>query len=543
MERYDILELIRIALRRFFWVYIPFTVIAAIGLVALSFVPARYHSKALLIVENQQISTDLVPSAIRAYAEDRLRTIKAEVEARDNIIRLSEKFNLIDQTSDVPFSRRVSQVRSDISINIKTINGRRRRMDEPTTITFEVGFVHENPRTAFRVANQLVTDFLEENVEARIQVAEGTAGFFRDEERDLRRALNEVQQQIADVREANPEATPEAADLQRALVQRLETDITRFEDRISSTEQELSLLQMQQPLIVDANEQTDTEQLELREKRRILSNRKLQYTDDHPDVIALSEEVLVLEMRLDPPRFRTRVNSLIRDLDARLADSSLGPDEKADLGARRQRLVNQMSEAEGIGKSQNMALLRFQSNIDAFEQRIAGYRERIEEKQLQLEQAEAQLSLAPGVAARLATLEVEEGRIQQQLTRTQQKRTDAERFETLESQQKAERITMLEAPVLPDVPTSPNIPQLAIMVVGAAGGAAAVLGLGPVFLFPRLESKRQLASSLGSVPVIEIPEIVDQEEQKFRRIVFVTAVVVSVILTLALGGLAVKVLL
>ena len=542
MERYDILELIRIALRRFFWVYIPFTVIAAIGLVALSFVPARYHSKALLIVENQQISTDLVPSAIRAYAEDRLQTIKAEVRARDNIIRLSEKFNLIDQSSDTPFSRRVEKVRNDISINIRTISGRR-RIDEPTTITFEIGFVHENPRTAFRVANQLVTDFLEENVEARIQVAEGTAGFFREEERDLRRALNEVQQQIADFREANAEATPEAADLQRALVQRLEREITIFEDRISSTEQELSLLQMQQPLVVDANEQADTEQLELREKRRALSNQKLQYTDDHPDVIALSEEVLALEMRLDPTRFRSRANELIRDLDRRLSNEGLSAEEKADLESRRQRLTDQISEAESIGTPQNMAQLRYQSNIDAFQQRIAGYRDRIEEKQLQLAEAEAQLAQAPNVAARLATLDIEEERIQQQLTRTQQKRTDAERFETLESQQKAERITMLEAPVLPDVPTSPDIPKLAILVVGAAGGLSAALGLGPVFLFPRLESKRQLASSLGSVPVIEIPEIVDQEEQKFRRMVFIAAVAVSVILTLALGALAVKVLL
>ncbi|MEE4209525.1 MAG: hypothetical protein V2I43_09690, partial [Parvularcula sp.] len=92
-------------------------------------------------------------------------------------------------------------------------------------------------------------------------------------------------------------------------------------------------------------------------------------------------------------------------------------------------------------------------------------------------------------------------------------------------------------------PTSPDKPKLAILMIGAAGGVGAVLGFGPVFLFPRIETRRQLSQILPGVPVVEVPEIIDEEEQKFRRTVFIALVVVSLILTAAAAFLAYKVLL
>ncbi|MEM9810625.1 MAG: hypothetical protein AAF788_05305, partial [Pseudomonadota bacterium] len=160
MERYSISDLIQIGLRRFFWVAIPFLIVLILGLLALDRVPARYHSKALLIVESQQISPDLVPSAVRAYADDRLQTIRAELRARDNVVALAEQFSLINSRDETPFSQKVGAVREDIKIRIFGITNRGGRRQQTGAITFEIGFVHENPQTAFRVANQLVTDFL-----------------------------------------------------------------------------------------------------------------------------------------------------------------------------------------------------------------------------------------------------------------------------------------------------------------------------------------------------------------------------------------------
>lgn len=541
MERYDIGDLIKIGLRRFFWIFIPFLILLSIGLVVLEMIPARYHSKALLIVEDQQVSPDLVRSAVQQIAEDRLETIKAEVRARNNVVALSEKFGLMDPSSEIPFSEKVKNIRDDIRIKINRVDNNR-RSNEASTITFEIGFVHENPQTAFRVANQLMTDFLEENAEARQKAAEDTAGFFRDEERDLRRELTAVQREIAAVREANPGLTPDALAFNRTLISRLTSDIERGEQRLESIEEELGLLRMRQPIIIDSTERSDIERVTLREKRRALNGLKQRYTDTYPDVITLTEEVLDLEARLEPAAFIDRARNVIRDINQRLDNEEMPQDERNDLITRRDDLQSRIRTVDAEGGEMSLARLQFETQETALLGRMETTKKRLTGLREELAEVEARMAQMPDVAAELATLKSEETRLQNQIDRTRRDRAEAERTESLEEQQKAERVTTLEAPVLPDVPTSPDKPKVAVMLTGIAGGVAAVLGLAPVFLFPKVETKRQLGQVMHGMTVIEVPEIVDEEERKFRRMVFVGLVVTCVVLSALTGFVAFKVL-
>jgi hypothetical protein len=65
----------------------------------------------------------------------------------------------------------------------------------------------------------------------------------------------------------------------------------------------------------------------------------------------------------------------------------------------------------------------------------------------------------------------------------------------------------------------------------------------PIFLFPKVDTGRQLGLSLPGVTVVEVPEIVDVEEQKFRRTVFIGLVAVSLVLAAICGFVAYSVLL
>ena len=538
MERYNITDLLRIGLRRFFWVFIPFTIILTVCLVGLGLLPARYHSKALLIVEDQQISPDLVPSAIRARAEDRLQTIKASLRSRENIIELSDRFDLIDRNSDVPFSKRVEAVKEDILISISRVSNTRRsrRGDEPTTITFEIGFVHEDRQTAFRVANQLVTDFLSQNVEARIEVAEDTAAFMRDEERDLRRQIDQVQTQIAEVRRQNPGMAPETIAFNQDTIRRLTEDIEDFEARIEARNQELDLLRAQQPLIIDASSRNDTE------KRRQYTAFSRRYTDQHPDMVMLLDELLALEERLEPEAFLDRASKTVDQLSTRLASGNLRPGESRELRLMRNDLEARIVKVQAVGGEQSLPELTFRTRESSMLTQIAGYRDRLVTLREDLAEAEARLEQAPTVQAQLSTLENEEERLQRQLGTTQTARARAERTESLEEQQKAERVLILDPPVLPDVPTSPDKPRVALLLTAAAGGFAAFLGIAPVFVSPRIDSRRQLSQVVPGLTVIEVPEIVDDEERKFRRNVMVGLVILSGFLTLVLAAVAYVVL-
>ena len=545
MERYSIIDLITLALRRVFWVFIPFTILLIIGLLVLDAIPQRFHSKAVLILEDQQISQELVPSAIRALAEDRLATIQAKLKARENVVELSDKFNLIDRDSELPFSKKVAAIQDDITISINRVNDRRPRRGETGTIAFEIGFIHENPDTAFRVANNLVTDFIDANVSSRRETAEGTASFLRAEEQDLRRQIVNIQNQIADVRNSNPGISPDDLSLNRGIVDRLDEDIQRTEERLQSTEQELSLLRLQQPLLVDGNGTEDLEAQELREKRRNLASLKRQYTDTYPDVVALTDEVLELEARVDPQSFKRRADPVVASVSATLADPNNGLNER-EIASLEDRLAT-IEELRSISRSptsgKSLARVSYEANEQVLMQRIASLEERLGEARDQLAEAEDLLDRTPAVAAQVQGLEAEEERLQNLLSRTQEKRSIAERSESLETQQKSERVVVLEAPIRPDVPTSPDKPKLMVMLVGVAGGISAVLGLGPMFLFPTVETGRQLAHAVPHAPAIEIPEVADDDTIAFRRNVFIILAAISAILGAGALVVAAKVLL
>ncbi|MEM0929026.1 MAG: hypothetical protein AAGI89_07025 [Pseudomonadota bacterium] len=545
MERYSIIDLITLALRRVFWVFIPFSIFVIIGLLALDSIPARFHSKAVLIVEDQQISPDLVPSAIRALAEDRLATIQAQLRARENVVELSDKFGLIDRNSDVPFSQKVEAVKNDITISINRISDRRSRRNTPGAIAFEIGFVHESPDIAYRVANNLVTDFIDANVSSRREAVEGTASFLRSEEQNLRRQIVTVQNQIADVRNSNPGISPDDLSLNRSIVDRLTDDITRSEERLQAAEQELSLLRLQQPLLIENNTGEDLELQELREKRRRLAALERQYTETYPDVVALTDEVLELEARLDPQSFRRRADRVMTTVSAKLADPNNGLNDR-ELRAMENRLAA-ISDLRGVSNDptsgKSLARVSYEANEQVLLQRIASLEGRLAEARDELVGAQDRLERTPAVAAEVQGLEAEAERLQSLLSRTQEKRAIAERSESLEAQQKSERVVVLEAPIRPDVPTSPDKPKLSIMLVGLSGGIAAVLGLGPIFLFPKVETGRQLSHAVPHAPTIEIPEVADDDTVSFRRNVFIILAAISAILGVGALVVAAKVLL
>ncbi|MEO1042626.1 MAG: hypothetical protein AAFX52_10060 [Pseudomonadota bacterium] len=545
MERYSITDLITLALRRVFWVFIPFATLMIIGLLVLDTIPARFHSKAVLILEDQQISPDLVPSAIRALAEDRLATIQAQLRAREAVVELSEKFNLIDRNSDEPFSKKVSAVRDDITISIRRVDGGAGGRRNAGAIAFEIGFVHESPDVAYRVANNLVTEFIDANVSSRLEAAEGTAAFLRSEEQDLRRQIATVQNQIADVRNSNPGVSPDDLSLNRDIVDRLSADITRAEERLQATEQELSLLRLQKPLLIEGSGTEDLELQELRVKRSELAALKRQYTDTYPDVVALTDEVLELEARLDPESFLRRAGPVTAATQTELADPENGLNAR-EIGALEQRLAmiaDLTATANNPTSGKSLARVSYEANEQVLLQRSAAIEGRLDILREQLTGAEERLERTPAIAAEVQSLDAEEERLQLLLSRTQEKRAIAERSESLESQQKAERVVVLEAPIRPDVPTSPDKPKLMMALVGFAGGLAAVLGLGPIFLFPKVETERQLSHAIPHAPTIDIPEVADDDTLAFRRNIFIILAGISAILGAVALLVAVKVIL
>ena len=69
----DLGSVLRIAKRRALYFIVPAVVISAVGSAIVMFLPAIYRSQATILVESQQIPSELVQSTVTAMADERLQ--------------------------------------------------------------------------------------------------------------------------------------------------------------------------------------------------------------------------------------------------------------------------------------------------------------------------------------------------------------------------------------------------------------------------------------------------------------------------------------
>src|SRR3977135_3020445 len=142
--------------RRALYFIIPFSLVLPVGLAVAVLLPATYLSEGKILVESQQIPTELVRPTVTSAAQERIQVIEQRTTTRDNLIAIADKFDLF------PEKRRFTSV-SDIvelmkkSTKITPVDTQLdfKQTSRNPTIVFSVGFEYADPQAAARVANEL----------------------------------------------------------------------------------------------------------------------------------------------------------------------------------------------------------------------------------------------------------------------------------------------------------------------------------------------------------------------------------------------------
>jgi capsular polysaccharide biosynthesis protein len=227
-------------LRRRAWLIIgSFFGMLVLGVAVTLLLPSIYRATGSILIESQQIPTDLVQATVTSYADERIEVIKQRVMTRDNLLRIIRKYNLFaDAGPTFTPSDQIDEMRKTISVDLVNANLRSDRRGAGT-IAFSLSFEHKRPEVAQAVANDLVTLFLEENVKQRTQRATQTTEFLTQEADKLKKDLDALESQIATYKQQNGKGLPENVAFGLAAMQRLEGDLRQLDRDYASTEQEL----------------------------------------------------------------------------------------------------------------------------------------------------------------------------------------------------------------------------------------------------------------------------------------------------------------
>lgn len=199
-----------LAKRRWLYFVIPFVIITAGGGALARFLPPVYVSEGKILVEAQQIPTELVRPTVTSAAQERIQVIEQRTMTRDNLVAIADKFDLF------PEKRRFMSVTEVVELTKKSVRIAPvetqldfKQNSRNPTIMFSVGFEYSEPQTAARVANELMTRILNEDIRDRTNRASDTTKFLAREVQKLQADGDAIDAKIAAIKLAQLKAAQE----------------------------------------------------------------------------------------------------------------------------------------------------------------------------------------------------------------------------------------------------------------------------------------------------------------------------------------------
>ena len=234
----DIGAVIAILKRRALFFVLPALAILVGGSAVVMLLPAVYRSQATILVESQQIPSDLVQSTVTALADERLQVIQQKTISRDNVLALAKKFQLFQDKTNLSPTELADLVRDRVQIApVNVARTGRRVQNDRLVIAFTVSYEDESPQRAAGVANELVTTILSADAAARVTQAADTSRFLDEESKRLAATLVAVESEISTFRQENSKALPEKLQFNMSVNERLEKDITDVDRELLGIEE------------------------------------------------------------------------------------------------------------------------------------------------------------------------------------------------------------------------------------------------------------------------------------------------------------------
>jgi polysaccharide biosynthesis transport protein len=469
------------------WVYVAAVLPAAV-LLALYLaytLPPLYRSSGTILLEPSSIPEDMIRTTVTSYAGQHIELVQRQVMAVDNLVPL------VARLDPYPNEELTDREKAFLIADNTEIE----RVDpitlEPLTdsTAFSMHYYNENPQIAVSIATELVEMFLSYNRESRARRAAENYDFLSAQAAEAREQIVALEERIAEFKTRYGEALPEAQARNLQASDRAERELDGFNQQIRLAEERKTLLELQldqiNPNLFDPAGDWRTELAALRTELAVARQR---YSEDHPTVRRLTRSIEAMSARAE-----------------------------AEPAAR--RVV-----------PDNPEYIQLASQVQAVTIELEALRSGAARARQQLANYERTVAIAPDVEREYLELTREYEIVQARFGEIQASLSEAGLAQTLESEQRGERFTLIRSPNTPSRPVSPN--RLGILLLGIVLGGAVAVGLAALreSSDPTIRSARDLAEFTEIKPVGAIPFLTNPQDRQRRLFAWAAA---SLVLGLA----------
>jgi uncharacterized protein involved in exopolysaccharide biosynthesis len=297
----DILGILR---RRSALIGTVFAVLFLIAAIVALTLPAVYRSTATILIKEQEIPQEFVRSTVTSFADERIQVISQQVMTRATLLELVDRYGLYGRARQRETSEDIlDRMRRDIKLTpiSADVTNRSGTGTTKSTIAFTLSYDSEVAANAQKIANDLVTLYLNENVKNRQRKAAETTSFLDEELERAGQSISELEQKLADFKQRNQGRLPEfsisnqvGSERASSEIQRLEREMAFLEERRMSLQSQLADTKTTLPL-VSGGALLEPED-RLRSLQLQLTSLTGTFSDDHPDVKRLRREIASLRV-------------------------------------------------------------------------------------------------------------------------------------------------------------------------------------------------------------------------------------------------------
>jgi succinoglycan biosynthesis transport protein ExoP len=504
--------------RRRWWILIPaFLTWAALWGISW-LLPATYQSEAVILLEQRNVPNQYVEPNVNASIQDRLQTITQQVLSRTRLQAIIDRFHLYPDPHGLSVllmpGEPIAHMRSDIEIELVPAPG------HPNEFTaFKIRYTAKTPALAQQVNAELTSPFVNENVEAQQQLSEDTTSFLESQLADARTKMEDQEAKVAAFKAKHIGEMPGQLEVNvQQILGGIQVQIQNLHQASDSAMQHKlyleSLLEQYHSAQVSParggsgngtaggiadSTATPAKELdkELTDLRLRLQDLQERYTDDHPDVVALKDQIAKKEKQ----------KKLAEEVAA------------ANLSSHKTANAADPAATEKTQNDSSTSLKQLESQIRANQLEIQNYQKHETELQSQVSAYLGRLKMAPETEQELESISRGYEESKANYNSLLQKQMQSQLATSLEERQEGEQFRIIDPPSLPKTHLTPN--HFRYSLGGVALGI--VLGFGMIALLEltdiRIRQERDL-KELVPVPVlVSIPHVSTKREEGAHVIV------------------------
>ena len=487
---------------RYRWSALLVTWLVALGAwIYVFMLPNQYSAKAVVYIDTTSVITPLLKGlAPETDTQNELAVMSRVLLSRANLLTVIRETDM-DLEINSPEEREL--LVEELARTIKLKGGERNSRRGSDADIYEISYQSNSPDRVYQIVSNLLNTMIENTLNATRTDTVTAQKFLDTQIAEYEQRLTIAEQRLAEFKKANVGYMPDEQGNYYARLQRAQEDVTSIRSSIRLAEQRISELNKQlkgETPLLDSDSFQSATALKLRQYQEQLDTLLNQYTNQHPDVIALTAIIEELKANQDSG-------------NSEIAAVSTG--ETVEFNPVYQQIKVDMSKA-----SIELGTLKIQ----------------LAEQLDYVEKLKASIDIIPEVEAKLSKLNRDYEVTRERYLNLVERRESAILAQNAGRSASDVTFRVIEQPIVPVRPSGPKRLLLLMIALLVAIGAGIGWGFLRYILQPTFINLQQTNEKIGLPVLGTVSLYLTPEHRKKRRFQLAYFLSTAVLLVVVSGG-------